>query len=258
MNTGRTIIRLRQILTAGLTLLCLITAAADDTPPVLQQGTASPLVPVKVIRYAAGLMQKFDKNTDGVVEQSEWNGILPAPQAADIDGDRKITFEELVRSIVLFSKDKTLHRPHAAAPNEERKVDPANLKLFRSVIPPEAALSNEKAVIPPAASEDVSSQTILENDKPVDDAVYEEIMRGKQTPAVKKFHTAPETLRGVPAWFLIRDTNGDGQVSLAEFAPTLSTAALALFGKLDKNGNGFIEPDEDRNEPRNSGTPPAL
>ena len=55
-----------------------------------------------------------------------------------------------------------------------------------------------------------------------------------------------ENLQGVPRWFIQRDKNGDGQISLAEFAPTLSLEAVALFQRLDKNGDGFIEPDEAR------------
>jgi hypothetical protein len=65
-------------------------------------------------------------------------------------------------------------------------------------------------------------------------------------PAGKIYHTPKEELYGVPAWFIVRDKNGDGQVSMTEFAPTLSAPSLALFGRLDKDGDGFIVPDEVR------------
>jgi Ca2+-binding EF-hand superfamily protein len=236
---------IRVILCFCATFVLPVFSADDDSLPVLEQGTAAPVVPGKIIRYASALMQRFNKHGGEVLEQSEWDGLIPTPQAADIDGDRKITLEELVRYLALFGKDKTIHHPQVTAVNEERKVDPANMKLFRSVIPQPAAETKTDAAAEKSA-EDVSDKALAENDKPIDDAVYEEIMRSNSAPAVKRYHTAPETLRGVPAWFLIRDLNGDGQISLSEFAPTLSAASLALFGKLDKNGNGFIEPDEVR------------
>jgi Ca2+-binding EF-hand superfamily protein len=44
------------------------------------------------------------------------------------------------------------------------------------------------------------------------------------------------------------DKNGVGQVSLAELAaPLFSPSMMALFKSFDKNGNGYIEPDEARN-----------
>ncbi|GHT24652.1 hypothetical protein FACS189419_09630 [Planctomycetales bacterium] len=210
---------------------------------MLQQNSITPPVRGQVIRYAVFLMQKYDKNGDELLEQSEWDGVLPAPQAADLNGDKKITLEELVFFLANFGKDKTIHKPNVAAPANERKVDPANLKLFRSVIaqPVQSEIKMDKTAEKPA--DDVSDKT-LEDNKPIDDAVYEEIMRNRPASAAKRYHTLPETLQGVPTWFLMRDADGDGQISLAEFAPSLAAQSLALFGKLDTNGNGFIEPEE--------------
>jgi len=50
--------------------------------------------------------------------------------------------------------------------------------------------------------------------------------------------------RGLPSWFPSKDTNGDGQVALAEYAPTMSDSSVAEFNKYDLNGDGYIIPSE--------------
>ena len=50
----------------------------------------------------------------------------------------------------------------------------------------------------------------------------------------------------VPIWFLARDVNGDGQLTLLEFSPNLSPATIAQFGKLDSDADGLITADEVR------------
>jgi hypothetical protein len=50
--------------------------------------------------------------------------------------------------------------------------------------------------------------------------------------------------KGLPDWFRTKDTNGDGQISMAEFATEWTPATEAEFARLDLNGDGFITPDE--------------
>lgn len=45
---------------------------------------------------------------------------------------------------------------------------------------------------------------------------------------------------GLPEWFLRRDLDGDGQLSLSEFAPNPTQADLEEFARYDRNGDGFI------------------
>ncbi len=56
---------------------------------------------------------------------------------------------------------------------------------------------------------------------------------------------APSTLpRGLPDWFMERDTDGDGQLTINEFAPDGSAAQRRLFAEYDQNGDGVITPEE--------------
>jgi Ca2+-binding EF-hand superfamily protein len=174
--------------------------------------------------------------------------MFGAPQAMDIDGDHEITLEELVRFMALYGQDRTIHRPQPVERYYQSRLVSSQFQLFKPVSPPPVE------PIPPSDSDktaanaetDLTEETMESDETPIDDATYEEITASRQIPAIRKYDAAPETLRGVPAWFIVRDRDGDGQVSLKEFAPSLSAASLALFGRLDKNGDGFITPDEVR------------
>ncbi len=49
---------------------------------------------------------------------------------------------------------------------------------------------------------------------------------------------------GLPDWFVDRDKNGDGQVSMAEYASSWSNATAEGFEDLDLNDDGFVTPKE--------------
>ncbi|GHT18177.1 hypothetical protein FACS1894189_5660 [Planctomycetales bacterium] len=218
-----------------------------EEPSLLEQGTMAPAVPGKVIRYTAAIIQRHDTNGDGILQREEWKTMLGTPQIIDLDGDLQITMTEFVRFLALYGGSRTIHRPFVAELNTSPNFDAQKLQLLKPVTlqtPPPKATEEKTSVAAPIT--DLSEEDIKSGNKPIDDAVYEEIFSSNQIPAERRFYTVPENLRGVPAWFLMRDRDGDGQVSLIEFAPTLSSAALALFGRLDKNGDGLLEPDEVR------------
>jgi len=207
----------------------------------------TPAPPAKVLRYAATIIQRYDTNGDGVLQREEWERMSGTPQAIDLDGDGQITLDELIWYFTHFGQGRTIHRIVLPDLAEPYRFDPANMRLFRPVWH-----RAEAQTTPQAETQDVSDDTIEEfmrmHEQPVDDDVFQRLLEEGQIPAERPFHVLPENLRGVPAWFILLDRNGDGQISLAEFAPTLAPARVALFRQLDRNGNGFIEPDEVRGQ----------
>jgi len=202
--------------------------------------------PAKVVRYADIIIQRYDQNGDKVLQKEEWEKMPGVPQAIDLDGDGQITRDELIWYFRHYGQSRTVHRTIAVDLSEPFRFDPANLRLFRpawqrSSPPPDI---QEEAV--QETTDDVTEAMMNENEQEIDDEVYQKLLEEKRIPSSRPYHVLPEHLHGVPRWFILADKNGDGQVSLAEFAPTLSPRSVALFQSLDKNGNNFIEPDEAR------------
>lgn len=202
--------------------------------------------PAKVIRYAKAMIQRHDTNGDEILQQAEWENLAGTPQAIDLDGDQQITLDELVWYFTQYGRGSTIHRTVVADLSEPWRFDPGRMTHFRPVW-------QRADAVPAAATEtqetpdDTMEEMMRTHEEPIDEEVYQRLLEERQIPASRPYHVLPSNLQGVPAWFIILDKDGDGQVSLAEFAPTLAPAARNLFKRLDKNGNGLIEPNEARN-----------
>lgn len=60
-----------------------------------------------------------------------------------------------------------------------------------------------------------------------------------------RFLTPTERLpKGMPDWFLKNDADGDGQIMMAEYSTSWTTATAADFAKYDLDGDGIITPNE--------------
>ena len=218
---------------------------ADDAVPPAKRESLAPSAPAKVVRYAAIMVQRYDQNNDGILQREEWEAMPGNPQAIDIDGDQQITRSELVWYFVQYGQSRTIHRTIAVNLSDPYKFDPANLKFLKPVwqrtTPTAPGTEIQKK------EEDLTADLLKSSEQPIDDDAYQKMLEDRQIPSARPYHVLPEKLRGVPAWFILRDRDGDGQISPTEFAPMLSPAAMNLFKTLDKNGDGLIVPDEVRN-----------
>jgi len=221
-------------------LIGLVSAAfAQEIPPA----------PAKVVRYAKTMILRCDTNGDGVLQQEEWQRMPGTPKAIDMNGNNEITREEIVWYLNRFGQDRTIHRTIVRDTREPYRFHPDRMQFFSPVMP--------RAVTPPPVVEETTTSApqgdegvakiMATHDESMDEDVYEKLLLERQIPSVRPFHVMPEFLRGVPAWFVVMDKNGDGQVSLAEFAaPRYLPATVVRFKAYDKNGDGLIEPDEVR------------
>ena len=68
-----------------------------------------------------------------------------------------------------------------------------------------------------------------------------------EPPAQKlsRFHTGIESRpQGLPQWFIDKDRNGDGQITMAQYATNWTPALVAEFNKYDLNHDGIITAEE--------------
>ncbi len=245
--------------------------------PLSTDSIVPPDIPLKVVRYASRLLEKYDKNQSGFLEREEWSQMPGSPQSIDTDGDFIISLDELIRFISLYGDVRTIHRPNPppiparlawdastasdfhpfSAPlkpkkgpeepkPEEPKTDETE-KIDENQIVGETTPETEaeKAAV---AEESPPGDESEEKDEELEALSYEKVFAGQFQPSERKYYVPLNELKGVPNWFVLRDKNGDGQLSMVEFDPTLSPAGLATFGRLDKNGDGFLTPDEVRVE----------
>ena len=236
-----------------------------------------PVIPDKAVKYATKIFGKYDMNENGKLERDEWLNMPAAPQQIDLDGDSTISLEEFLRYFAMYGMRRTLHNPNppdisirpTATVNDFPTFRPLStrLKLAKTEEPEKPEQAADSATEQPnmlddmqtignrlptndgteTESEDTEKKENNEiSDDELDNLSYEQIISGKFRPSEKKYHKPLSELRGVPAWFVRLDKNGDGQLSLIEFDPTLSTQGLTTFGRLDQNGDGVITADEMR------------
>ena len=252
---------------------------------IKSQGSV-PVIPSKAVKYATKIFEKYDANENGQLERNEWLNMPAAPQQIDIDGDSIISLEEFLRYFARYGLRRTLHNPNPPEIPILQTATVSDFPTFKPLSahlkPAKSAnvAKNQESDGSDTLTEDHIDDMQIIGDKPqsedeteiktdtdseteegdtdgnendnemsddeLDNLSYEQIIAGKFKPLEKKYYRPLSELRGVPAWFVRLDKDGDGQLTLIEFDPTLSTQGLATFGRLDKNGDGVITSEEMR------------
>lgn len=199
---------------SGLFLLALATLGTGTASGAERPEDGPP--PLKVRRYAGRLVKKYDRNGDGKLQQAEWRRMQGDPASVDSDGDGLITAAELTRRVVGYGRTRRI-RPLRRLYWNQAVIEP----LLR---PTTESAAVDGPVLPPADSPTAALP-------PVDDE------QARRRPFVVRPSRIP---KGLPEWFDARDLDGDGQVSMAEYAPRMTHAVLQRFTFFDVDGDGVI------------------
>lgn len=224
---------------------------------------AVPVTSLLLRRYADFIVQKYDFNKDGKLSESEWSKMGGSPQSIDMNGDFILDSPEIVYYLARYARERTIFNPIPPTPADRRHMvvtDGAVLLRplsgpLKTETPEEAEKAEGEEELADLTEEDLDAlldeteETVGTVDDPkLFGLLQEEMDESKQ----REFAAPLEQLKGMPVWFLSRDTNGDGQLSLREFAPGLSLEATAFFGKLDLDHDGLLTPDEVREYMKNN------
>ena len=221
-------------------------------------------VPIALRYYARYIKSKYDKNGDGILQRSEWENNLEGAQAIDLNGDWDITDQELLYYLVRFAKDRTIFNPVPRRENAQRTnflTAPDDGAEFETLIRPasaapkrlsgaearEAQLNNDgNGMLADMTDEDVDELLLEEELLLEDEELLDAFLTDVDESTKREFTVSPAVVRGTPGWFLANDKDGDGQLTILEFAPGLSQKNLALFGKYDVDGDQIITAEEAR------------
>ncbi len=236
----------------------IVVIASDPAPAPQQAPRPLPTAPVptKVRRYAERQFQRYDTNGDGVIDEAEQRQMKGNPLAPDYDADGSISLEELTAYTADFGRHRRMRLtgtmmdeavaalPPLYIPTAERDAMAAAQAAARQQAAQQAAQqgqalpvalvggpgeTNSEAVEEPEAEE--------ESDAPEETA---EVTPAGAPSSSKRFVTPPSRLAGVPDWFRAKDTDGDGQLTLAEYAPNSEKALLEQFSRYDRNNDGVL------------------
>jgi Ca2+-binding EF-hand superfamily protein len=184
-------------------------------------------IPSTIYRYAQRLVRQYDRDGDGVLDAEEWKPMHGDPRLVDANKDGLITVEEMAQWIADYGRNRRI-----------RLAVPAiGLSGDSETNPGSPATSAGASGSKPGPSAEPT--TAEDEDAGIDLAELEASRRRA------KFYRSPKRLpAGLPSWFLARDEDGDGQLTLSEFAPKPTPADLREFQRYDLNGDGLITAQE--------------
>lgn len=180
--------------------------------PVPGFGSSAQSFSVKVeerdLRDADERMRRFDRNTDGAVDQNEYKEAKwPEPLSQwDRNKDGKLTREEVASR---YARRRELRDTKGQGQEGDKKGGNDGNR---------------------------GGQTTQAEEKKGSTRPFEKQASYRITDSTG---AAPRPA-GVPEWFIRDDTNGDNQVSMNEFARKWDAATLEDFYKFDTNQDGYI------------------
>lgn len=177
---------------------------ASSASSTSSQPSGPPAIDSRIRRYAESLMRQYDKNKNGVLEKDEWMQMRGTWHDADTNGDGTITLDELSAKLGQYSGRSSSSSSSGSSSSESARNS-----------------SSGSGATPSSASRDTSARKSY------------------------RFLTPQERLpQGLPDWFVRKDADGDGQVTMAEYSHTWSNSLAEEFARYDRNGDGVVTPEE--------------
>jgi len=197
-------------------------AASAPSPSSSGPASSSPergQVDGKIRKYAESLMRQYDKNKNGTLEKDEWMQMRGSWRDADTNGDGIITLDELTAKLGNFSQTR-----QPASSNSSSGSSPGS----SSGSPPRSSSGNSPGSSSASSGSAASSAS------------------NNSAKKSYRFLSPHERLpKGLPDWFLRKDADSDGQVTMAEYAPGGWSESMAEeFAKYDLNNDGVVTPEE--------------
>ncbi len=200
-------------------------AIAADTRSKTRVGT-----PMKVLRYAQQLVQRYDDDGDGQLSEEEWSRMQGTPKLVDRNRDGAITVAEMGDHIARYGRRLRIRL--MPAPEGDSSSFPSLLKPQEK--PPRGKLSR----LATQPDEDVPPGGPRGGTMSGSAAAKAKLPRRKFTVPASRLP------KGLPSWFRVRDRDGDAQLTMAEFASDGEASAVKEFLRYDLNSDGMVTAQE--------------
>jgi hypothetical protein len=203
-----------------------------------------------------GFLKQFDTRGDGVIRPNE----IPADRKAmfdrmasraGVDPNRPVTIAALREGMLKAMQNRQPGAPGGPSGPGGGSSQPSEGQTAKSLVPgfgtSAASSSSSKTSTSngfgiPEKKSSGSSTTDGSSAGSSGSTAGDKPGAGKKS---YRFLTAQERLpTGLPDWFKQKDLDGDGQITMAEFATSWTEATAAEFTKYDLNNDGVITPDE--------------
>lgn len=229
-----------RVLMTFILLSCTFAAATFAAEPRANRAMSRrPLGPsVKVLRYAQRVVDQHDANGDGQLDQSELTSMEGDPRLVDANRDGAVTAAEFAEYVARYGYRRRI-RLMPAVPEESDRSKPLLSPTATPSLRERAGLARSGI----GASEP-NGRTPTASDTPS--------VKKQRTP--RKYTVSRDSLpQGLPSWFLLRDADGDAQLTLAEYARDGSETSIKEFTRYDANDDGVVTPEECLRAPRAMG-----
>ncbi|NQT17191.1 MAG: hypothetical protein HQ582_30840 [Planctomycetes bacterium] len=208
-------------------------AAPETRPP-----RAKLPIPIKILRYSQRLVDKYDRNGDGRLDQDEWSQMQGNPRLADSDRDGLLTAAELAERVARYGRPRKIRLTVDLAEGDV---------ALRSFLSPANTRANQKGS---DRSKQPPSQAGVAAGKNGTTGLKSAKNNSSQK---KRFASRTRLPRTLPSWFRLRDADGDAQITMAEFASEANQTQFDEFARYDHNGDGVITAEECERGPKRTG-----
>ncbi len=179
--------------------------------------------------YAEGLVRRYDENRNGVIDKSEWSKMRGNPSEMDANRDGRLTVEEMTVAFLKKAQGGQQGPSTQTATASTSREEPSRRGRSR----PDWGRSDR-------GRSDRSRSDRGGRDRDASSARERRSYRFL-TPAERLEKILPRSQR---EWFLGKDADGDGQISMAEFTTDWNEEKVREFALIDLDGDGMVTPRE--------------